>query len=164
TIDGALTLYDSLIHAPAFDTGLDNIKIRVYPLVIPDLNILNYVFNFVGNKILKKMNQLTELFAREIIGQTPKAHKGLLEKTYLVSDTELFQEEYGDSVVPFLNKIGIPRKEWDKTKKLFVVRSVIMSPYLTTDYVAKNYAQDFIEFLKTQSEKNKEKIINIWKS
>lgn len=162
TIDGALRLYEALEKAPLFDVD-DTLKIKVWPLLRPDINIINYVFNFENNTNLEKLNNLTSFFAKELIGEKPKGHKGLLEKAYLVSSTEFTQDEYGESVISFLKKIGINTSEWGRVKTLKVIRSVIMSPYLTPDYVEKSYADDFIEFLKKEIKQNKEKIVEIWK-
>lgn len=149
TIDGALHLYGVLKKAKPFVVSRD-IKIVVHPLSRPDLNIVNYVFNIKGNKDLEIMNTLTEYVCESVLGFLPEKGKTMLERVYIASSTELTREEYGDSVLPFLKKIGIPEKEWERVRRLKVVRSVIMSPYLTSDYVEKDYAEDFIAYLKSE--------------
>lgn len=160
TIDGAQALWYGLNNAEVFSVAGD-IEIKVYPIAKPDINIVNYVFNFVGNKNLQKMNRLTKYIAQKILGPIPEAGKTMLSKRYIVSDTSFTFQEYKNSPFHFLKGMGFSEKEWDEIKELEVIRSVIMSPYLTTDYVDENYVTDYINYLGDQLSENSEEIKSI---
>lgn len=46
--------------------------------------------------------------------------------------------------------LGFSKKEWLRVKKVKVLRSVIMSPYLTPDYVDENYVGLFLDYLQEE--------------
>ena len=129
----------------------------------PDINIVNYVFNFENNRDLEKMNRLTGCIEDEILGFLPENGKMMLDKTFIVSTTDFSYEEYKDSPFKFLKRIGFPREEWEKVHKVKIVRSVIMSPYLTPDYVDENYVERFIKYLREEIIKHSEQILMIFK-
>jgi len=160
TIDGAQALWHSLKNADAFELD-DELRIRVYPLLKPDLNIVNYVFNFENNTKLSILNKLTEYIGDHILGHTLESGGTMIEKQFIISNTDFDEEEYGDSPVSFLKDIGIPEKEWQKVRKVKILRSVVMSPYLTPDFVDDNYAGRFIAYLQKEILKHKEHILSI---
>lgn len=153
TIDGALTFYEALKNAPKFKVN-DKIFIKVHPLCKPDINIVNYIFNFEGNKDLEKINKLSKFIKDNILSPVPEKGKSMIDKIFIASDTSFDKKEYGYCILPFLNELGIDKKEFDKVGEIFVLRSVIMSPYLTTDYVEKNYSEEFIKYLKCEISQN----------
>lgn len=162
TIDGAQALWYGLKNADEFNVG-KNVNINVYPLTKPDINIVNYVFNFRENKDLGKMNRLTAYIADKILGFLPENGKLMLDKKFIVSTTDFTYEEYKDSPLPFLRDVlGFPGKEWKKVRKVKIIRSVIMSPYLTPDYVDKNYVETFIGYLKEEISKCSIQILEIF--
>ena len=161
TIDGAQALFFSLNNADKIVLE-KNITIEMLPVTKPDINIVNYAFNFSDNKSLTKMNELTKHISENIFGFKTDDSQIMLEKSFIVSSTEFTYEEYGDSPMQFLKKIGIQKNEWDKVHEVKIVRSVIMSPYLTTDYVDENYVKMFIEKLKYKILQNKTRIMEIF--
>jgi glutamate/tyrosine decarboxylase-like PLP-dependent enzyme len=160
TIDGAQALWYGLTHSSPF-TFENNIKIRVYPVIKPDINIVNYAFNFEGNRDLGKMNRLTAFIADEILGYLPKNGKLILDRKFIVSTTDFTIEEYENSPLPFLQRIGFSKEEWNKVKTVKIIRSVIMSPYLTPDYVDENYVEMFIDYLREEITRKSEQIMKI---
>lgn len=164
TIDGAQALWHGLKHAEPFTLEENHIKIKIraYPVIKPDINIVNYVFNVEGNRDLEKMNRLTAFIADEILGYLPEKGKVILDRKFIVSSTEFSHEEYKDSPFPFLQKIGFSKAEWDKVQSVKIIRSVIMSPYLTTDYVDDNYVDIFIAYLREEITANAEQIMKIF--
>lgn len=161
TIDGAQALYYSLEHADPFEvTG--HIKVKVVPVIKPDINIVNYVFNFDGNRNLEKMNELTKFIGEKILGPLPEGNQLMLEKTFIVSTTDFTKEEYQNSPLPFLRRIGFSETEWKSIKEVKIIRSVVMSPYLTPDYVDANYVDRFIEYLKQEIRKKAPEILEIY--
>jgi glutamate/tyrosine decarboxylase-like PLP-dependent enzyme len=162
TIDGAQALWYGLKHSDAFEVG-NNVKIRVCSVTKPDINIVNYVFNFENNRNLEKMNRLTGYIADKILGFLPENGKMMLDKKFIVSTTDFSYEEYKDSPFKLLKRIGFPREEWEKVQEVKIIRSVIMSPYLTPDYVDENYVERFIKYLKEEITKHSEQILKIFK-
>ncbi|MCX6584162.1 MAG: pyridoxal-dependent decarboxylase [Candidatus Aminicenantes bacterium] len=160
TIDGAQALWYGLTHSSPF-TFENNIKIRVYPVIKPDINIVNYAFNFEGNRGLEKMNRLTSFISDEILGYLPRNGKLILDRKFIVSTTDFTIEEYENSPLPFLQRIGFSKEEWNKIRTVKIIRSVIMSPYLTPDYVDVNYVQMFIDYLREEITRNSEQILKI---
>lgn len=157
TIDGAQALYFALSKLTNIVVN-DSIKINVYPITKPDINIVNYVFNFEGNKSLKKMNKLTGYIAEKIFGPDPVKNQTMLQKSFIVSSTELSKHEYGNSPLGFVKKLGFSREEWEKVQSIKVIRSVIMSPYLTTDFVDDNYVLEYSVMLRQELKKHCEQI------
>jgi glutamate/tyrosine decarboxylase-like PLP-dependent enzyme len=161
TIDGAQALYYGLANHGNFVLK-NGKKINVIPLTKPDLNIVNYFFNVEGNNDLSIINALTEYITSKILGPDPEPGETILEKTFIATSTELDIHEYGDTPYHFLkNHIDISEKEWRKNQKLTIVRSVIMSPYLTPDYVDENYVELFIQYLENELKENSDEIIKI---
>ncbi|MCK4763989.1 MAG: tyrosine decarboxylase [Candidatus Aminicenantes bacterium] len=163
TIDGALTLWHGLQDAPAVSIG-EGVEIKVHPLIKPDINIVNYVFKFKGSSDLKKMNDLTAYIAEKILGYLPGPGELMLDKKYIVSTTDFRYDEYKDSPLQFLKKIGFSPEEWERVHEVKIIRSVIMSPYLTTDYVEENYVDKYIEYLAEEIEKRAVDLLSLYLS
>jgi hypothetical protein len=160
TIDGAQALWYGLTHAPLIQLN-HQVKIKSYPVLKPDINIVNYVFNFENNNNLEKMNQLTQFIAEKILGFMPDEGKLILDKKFIVSTTDFTYEEYKNSPFNFLESIGFSKEEWEKVKKVKIIRSVIMSPYLTPDYVDENYVETFIKYLREEIINHTKEILKI---
>lgn len=161
TIDGAQALWYGLNNTDYFSVN-DKIQIKAHTIVKPDINIVNYVFNFKDNTDLKKMNNLTEFFSKNILGPIPKGGESMLDKKFIVSDTNFSFEEYGDSPLIFLQKIGFSKMEWNNNHNLTIIRSTIMSPYLTPDYVDENYVDRYIAYLKKEIKNKSNEILSIF--
>lgn len=160
TIDGAQALYYGLANAQPCQLS-ERVSIEVIPLIKPDLNIVNYFFNFSGNTNLELINKLTAYVTDRILGSLPESGKSMVSKEFIVSSTDLTIEEYGDSPLLFLSEIGISKEEWHRVKAIKVARSVIMSPYLTPDYVDENYVDIYILYLQQQFIGNRDKILEL---
>lgn len=122
------------------------IKVTALPLYKPDSNIICYAFNKIGNHSLEKMNKLNRAIKnlyKYFSGQA--IHKN----DFIVSSTELSYEHYGEAPLGFLKKLSINYKEYILGEDLFVLRSCILSPYLSLDYIANDYLSIFREDLKT---------------
>ncbi len=146
TIDGAQALCAALDGA-RFDVD-SAVQVRAFVLTPPDLNIVDYVFNIEGNTDLDRMNALTALIAESAFGYRQREGESMLQKSFIVSSTDLTKEEYGDTPLVALARIGIAKSEWDRVGAMKVARSVVMSPYLTTDYVDEDYVARFLERLQ----------------
>jgi hypothetical protein len=74
--------------------------------------------------------------------------ESMLQKSFIISSTDLTKEEYGDTPLGALARIGIAKSEWDRVGSMKVARSVVMSPYLTTDYVDEDYVARLLKQLQ----------------
>ncbi|MHA1713598.1 MAG: pyridoxal phosphate-dependent decarboxylase family protein [Candidatus Ranarchaeia archaeon] len=150
SVEGAFLLYNALLKRKTFEVskGKKKIKVKVAPLTEPDLNIVVYAFNPEGNTSLKKMNKFNERMKKEHFSYPKDTIRPILEKDFIISDTELSAEEYGDVPKEFVLRLGIPESEWKKVGKVFVLRSCVMTPYLTLDYTKEDYVGKFINTLK----------------
>ncbi len=168
TIEGALNLYDKIekdlkdfeiSHTYVDVNGRKkekSIKLRAKCLTKPDLNILCYAFNVAGwdeekkkwewNTSLKIMNKLNETLKERKLKF--EKNKPILAKDFIVSSTDLEYDIYKDAPKSFLKELGINSDEWGKGKKVTVLRSTIMTPYLTLDYIEEDFVKRFIEAIK----------------
>ena len=166
TIDGALNFYHSLENFEPIYIGEDKkgevIKIKAIPVTKPDINIVTYVFNFKGNSSLEKMNALNTFIGKYLYSFDPLTYKPILEKDFIVSTTEFSYSDYGKAPLDLLERAGIKPEEWGEGKSIFILRSVVMSPYLTTDYVEENYVKRFRQSLERNFAKWKSVLIDIW--
>jgi hypothetical protein len=146
TIDGAQALHFALEKLAARRTFVCLGRlVFVRPVVKPDLNIVTYAFNFVGNRDLDVMNDLNRRIAGECFGPLPAAGATMLERSFIISSTDFTYEEYGEAPGEFLARMGISEDAWKPKGSVTVLRSTVMSPYLTTDYVDTNYVERFLD-------------------
>ncbi|MCC3688868.1 tyrosine decarboxylase [Bacillus cereus] len=133
SIEGAYHFYHFLL-GKQFRVG-DKI-IHVYPLTKPDFNMVDYVFNEEGNTDLAKMNKLNHDF----FGQASYVKGHLYNNEFLTSHTDFAVPDYGDSPLPFVRSLGFSKKEWDKERKITVLRACALSPYAHDKDVFEEYA------------------------
>jgi glutamate/tyrosine decarboxylase-like PLP-dependent enzyme len=141
-IEGATRFYNQICKLETIGTDR---KYVIEPLTQPDLNIIVYALNEAGNTDLEKMNALN----REIKEHLSYRQGTIHAYDFIVSSTDLSEEEYGDTPLGFLQRLGIPEEEWRRVGSVFVLRSTIMSPYLTPDYTDEDYLAKF--FVKLES-------------
>ncbi len=137
-IEGAQKFYLSLLSAPPLEFRDKNFI--VYPLAAPDLNIVDFAFNEASNKSLAAMNSLN----RKIYELCSYKAGPVYDSDFITSKTELRQQEYGDTPLSFLAKFDIPAQEWRHIKKVFVLRSCVMTPYLASNTTYEKYWFNFI--------------------
>ncbi len=160
TIEGAQALWHGLEVSDPFVLEKE-VKIKAYPVTKPDINIVNYVFKFEDNGNLEVMNQLTNFIAEKILGYLPDNPVAMLDKAFIVSTTDFSHDEYKDSPLSFLKRIGISEDEWKRVHNVKIIRSVVMSPYLTSDYVDDNYVTKFIDYLEKEIAKHSNEILQL---
>ncbi len=112
----------------------------------PDLNILCYAFNKRYNKNLDKMNFFNEKIKKFMSYDTSEFNRPIHSYDHIVSSTKLSRENYGKAVDEFLKKLGLDLS--DEGKEVFILRSCVMTPYLTKDYTEEDYSGTFIKSLK----------------
>jgi len=138
SFEGAQILYQHLTKASKLEVTVDK-KTRtfsIHPLNKPDTNLLIYVVNEKGNNNLLRMNHINNKI-RDVT--SPKVKKQTLAFELMLSSTSLTEEEYGHCPKPLLKSIGIDEKDWDQVKSLSVLRSSLLSPYVTPDYTDARY-------------------------
>ena len=47
----------------------------------------------------------------------------------------LHKEDYGDSPIRFIERMGLSKEEWQKNSKSTLLRAAIMTPYLNDDRI-----------------------------
>ena len=140
SIEGANRFYDLISEKRIIHAGEKSY--RIVPLVRPDINIVMYAFNEEGNQSLTRMNELNRRVKERL---SYERGRPVQSYDFMVSSTSLSHEEYGDTPVGFLSECGIPREEWDRLREVFVIRSCIMSPYMTKDFTDMDYLGDLFD-------------------
>ncbi|WP_242214282.1 tyrosine decarboxylase [Bacillus cereus group sp. BfR-BA-01383] len=133
SIEGAYHFYHFL-QDKQFKIG--DKTIHVYPLTKPDFNMVDYVFNEEGNTSLAKMNKLNHDF----FGQSSYVKGNIYYNEFLTSHTDFAIPDYGNSPLPFVKSLGFSEEEWDKERKVTVLRACALSPYAHDKDVFDEYA------------------------
>ncbi|EPC8406979.1 tyrosine decarboxylase [Bacillus toyonensis] len=133
SIEGAYHFYHFL-QDKQFKVG--DKTIHVYPLTKPDFNMVDYVFNEEGNTSLAKMNKLNHDF----FGQASYVKGNIYYNEFLTSHTDFSIPDYGNSPLPFVKILGFSKEEWDKERKVTVLRACALSPYAHDKNVFDEYA------------------------
>lgn len=145
--EGAYKLYHKLDMQKSYKVG-DKI-VDVYPLVEPDFNMVDFTFNVRGNKDLKIMNDLNHDFYEE----ASYVKEALYVNNFLTSHTDFTLGDYGDSPLKFVEGCGIPREEWDRVKKVTILRACVLSPFLNCEKVFQEYMNKMDEAIVQKLEK-----------
>jgi len=142
-IEGAQRFYQHICEEPLIRVG--DRSFRIAALTEPDMNIIVYALNEESNNSLEQMNDLNRRI-KEKLCFSP--NKSVYVYDFMVSSTTLEHAEYGDQPQKFLDKFGIPESEWEASHEVFVMRSTIMSPYLTEDFTDVDYLGQFFQNLE----------------
>jgi len=121
--------------------GSRRVTIRARLLAPPDLNILCFGLKAAADARLARMNALNKrVFKRFSIEEVDSK-----PRRFILSSTTLTREEYGDAPLRFLRAMGISGAEWQRTRELFLLRAVVLSP----DFGGANLATEFSASLKS---------------
>jgi len=126
SIEGAYRFHRSLLETPPLTIG--GRRFEVLPLTRPDINIVDYAFHEIGNGDLAAMNRLNQA----IYEQCSYKSGPLYSNAFITSKTSLTREEYGDTPRAFVARFGIAAGEWERLESVYVLRSCIVTPYLTS--------------------------------
>lgn len=110
--------------------------IEVYPLNHPDFNMVDWVFKEKGSMDLKEINALNE----KMYDYSSYLDGSVYANRFISSHTTFNQEDYGDSPLPFIERMGLSESEWQKEKQVTLMRAAIMTPYLNDDKLFDFYA------------------------
>ncbi len=139
SIEGAYHFYRSLLsHDPL---TVDGRSFEVIPLAKPDINIVDYAFHEKGNGSLEQMNRLNQ----SVYEQCSYKSGPVYLSDFITSKTALTREEYGEAPRAYVDKFGIEAGEWDRLGSVTVLRSCILTPYLTSNTTYEEYARNFME-------------------
>ncbi|WP_440603626.1 tyrosine decarboxylase [Bacillus sp. GB_SG_008] len=133
SIEGAYRFYHFL-QDKQFKVGDKTIK--VYPLTKPDFNMVDYVFNEEGNTDLAKMNKLNHDF----FGEASYVKGNIYHNEFITSHTDFAIPDYGNSPLPYVKSLGFSEGEWDKERKVTILRACALSPYAHDKDVFDEYA------------------------
>lgn len=139
SIEGAYRFYRSLLATPPL--AVAGRRFEVLPLARPDINIVDYAFHEVGNGDLGAMNRLNQA----IYEQCSYKSGPLYSNAFITSKTSLTREEYGDTPRAFVERFGIADDQWERLESVYVLRSCIMTPYLTSHTTYAAYWGSFMQ-------------------
>lgn len=142
SIEGAYRFYRSLLSTAPLDVA--GRRFEVIPLARPDINIVDYAFHEIGNDSLEAMNRLNEA----IYEQCSYKSGPLYSNDFITSKTSLTGEEYGDTPRAFVARFGIAAGEWERLESVYILRSCIMTPYLTSHTTYEVYWKNFMQAME----------------
>jgi tyrosine decarboxylase len=143
SIEGAYRFYRSLLQTVPLEVA--GRRFEVIPLARPDINIIDYAFHEIGNGSLEAMNRLNEaIYERCSYKSGP-----LYSNDFITSKTSLTSEEYGDTPMAFVARFGIAAEEWQRLKSVYVLRSCILTPCLTSNTTYETYWMNFIRAMES---------------
>lgn len=124
SIEGAQHFYHFISGLSFHVNGRD---IDAIPLIHPDFNMVDYVFKERGNGSLAAMNALNSAFYH----QSSFNAGSLYDNGFITSHTDFSVADYGSSPEKFVEKdLGFDRSEWEKEKKVTILRACVLTPYM----------------------------------
>jgi hypothetical protein len=142
SIESAHRFHRSLLTGPPLAAG--NRQFEVLPLTKPDINVVVYAFHEKGNTVLEEMNLLNQA----IYDRCSYRSGPVYVNDFITSKTALAREEYGETPRTYVERFGIAKGEWDRLGSVYVLRSCIMTPYLTSNTTYEAYWQNFMAAMK----------------
>ncbi|KJG16525.1 pyridoxal phosphate-dependent decarboxylase family protein [Photobacterium angustum] len=136
SIEGAHNLYNKLKSQKQYD--IDGTTVEIHTLCKPDFNMVDYVFNIKGNTDLNVMNSLTSAIYKSSSYYTTPYTNDLI-----VSHTEFDYDDYKDSPVELIERVGMTKSEWDSIHKVTLIRSCVVNPNLNNKEVFEYYSEQF---------------------
>ncbi|RLG28875.1 tyrosine decarboxylase [Methanosarcinales archaeon] len=144
SVEGAARFYNSLLSTSANEIEAAGKKFMVAPLTRPDFNIVDFAFNEVGNTSLEAMDKLNQ----KIYEQCSYNSGPVFNDDWITSKTDLAYEDYGDAPKPFVARLGIPAEEWDAVRSVYVIRSCVLTPFLTNNTTYAEYWGNFMNTIR----------------
>lgn len=144
SVEGAARFYNSLLSTSAKGIEAAGKKFMVAPLTRPDFNIVDFAFNEVGNTSLEAMDELNQ----KIYEQCSYNSGPVFNDDWITSKTDLAYADYGDAPKPFVARLGIPAEEWDAVRSVYVIRSCVLTPFLTNNTTYAEYWGNFMNTMR----------------
>jgi len=121
----------------------------IEPLVeTPDFNIVCMAFNEKGNTNLDRMNELNEAIYNESSYISGPVYKN----DWITSKTALSDEDYGVAPKAFVKRLGIPEKEWNRVKSVYVLRICVLNPFISHSEHIPVAWENYLEIMKKKIE------------
>lgn len=139
SVEGAYNLYDYLKSKKSVKVG-DKV-VRVEPLTCPDFNMVDFIFNVEGNKSLEALDQLNH----ELYDLSSIMSPNIYANEFVTSHTDFSMADYADSPLDVLERLDIPKEEWDRIKDLTLLRACVLSPFLNNPETFKIYIEKIEE-------------------
>ncbi|MBN1938657.1 MAG: tyrosine decarboxylase, partial [Candidatus Aminicenantes bacterium] len=137
SIEGACRFHQALLQAGRLEAG--GKEFEVIPLTRPDINIVDYAFHEKGNGDLEAMNRLNQAIYERCSYKSGPVYVN----DFITSKTALTREEYGDTPRSFVAKFGLREGEWERLGSIYVLRSCIVTPFLTNTITFEEYWWNF---------------------
>ena len=137
SIDGAQRLYRAFLEDNAFE--VNGREFTVHSLTRPDLNVVNFVFHEVGCESLQATNTLNRFLYEQCSYRSGPVYL----EDFILSKTILEPSIYGPATHQFLSQIPMSTEEFDQGTGVFVLRSCLMTPYLTSNQSFEEYKSKF---------------------
>lgn len=134
SVEGAYNLYKH-IDGKKFVVG--GKTLIIHPLVRPDFNMVDFVFNEEGNNTLGKMNKLNHDFYDE----ASYVNGGLYNNDFITSHTDFAVPDYGHSPLNFVKSCGMSEAEWKKEEKVTILRACVLSPFINEENTFEYYME-----------------------
>jgi tyrosine decarboxylase len=147
SIDGAQRFYEGLLANRIIKAGGSTFHFEC--LSRPDLNVMNFVLHESGSTDLAAMNKLN----RYIYDQCSYRSGPVYSEDFILSKTILTPDIYDFAATSFLQRLDISVEEWTDVGSLFVLRSCLMTPYLTANQSLAEYGRKFKAALQTHLER-----------
>jgi tyrosine decarboxylase len=142
SIDGAQRLYRAIEELDCME--VEGRRFEITCLSRPDLNVIDFVFNERGNRNLVTANKLNHFLYEQCSYRSGPVYL----EDFILSKTVLGKDTYDWAVSDVLNRLGIPELEWTEIGELFVLRSCMMTPYLTSNQTFDEYLKKFGQALR----------------
>ncbi|MCJ8342776.1 MAG: hypothetical protein MJH09_08015 [Cetobacterium sp.] len=97
--------------------------------------MVDFVLNVEGNKDLNSLNKLNE----DLYNLSSIFSPDIYSNGFVTSHTDFSMGDYSDSPLDILQRLNIPKEEWDKVKNLTLLRACVLSPFLNDPEVFKEY-------------------------
>ena len=114
----------------------------------PDYNIVCMAFNIKGNPSLRAMNRLNQ----GIYHASSYESGRLYNDQWITSHTVLEREVYGKAPLPFLERLGIGEKEWEKVGSVDVLRAVVMHPWIANTSTYPERWESYLSIMRKEIE------------
>jgi len=137
SIEGACRFHRSLLKAGPLEVC--GREFEILPLTRPDINIVDYAFHEKGNDSLEEMNRLNQAIYERCSYKSGPVYVN----DFITSKTALTREEYGETPRFFVEKFGLRNGEWERLGSVYVLRSCIVTPFLTHHLTFEEYWRNF---------------------
>ncbi|MBI6547344.1 pyridoxal phosphate-dependent decarboxylase family protein [Xenorhabdus lircayensis] len=135
----AQRLLNKLANLPPIEVGKHRFEAHIMPS--PDFHMINFTFKEIGNENLNNHNALNKRLYELCSYSTGRAYTN----DFLTSSTTLDYKEYGDTPWHYAEKCGFSRSEWEKVRRIYVLRAAVMTYCLRNE----EHFEEFWQQLQT---------------